>query len=311
MGLYKSRRNFGFGRSVAYAGREALRDRYGDGHYATAAAHAARWQQWAAWLAARGVRDVCEVTRAHIIAYAIGLQSAVEAGTMRVSYAQNLLCSVNVILAWMRRDRVLWISPSAAVGSRCTVRQTAPRWLDASALNAVRARLSGDIGQRVAAMVDVAQGCGARWKEAALFDARAALREALRHGAITLRRGTKGGQTRTVPCQSPRQLDALRAVAAMQGGADNLIPAGMSYRAFSSAARRAWLAAGGRLFRDLRAGYACMQYQAFTGCPAPVLGGDSPDAATDRVARAILSRNLGHHRPGVVAAYIGQDASSK
>lgn len=37
-------RNFGYGRQLSYAGPQALRDLFGDGHYRTVKAHSDRWQ---------------------------------------------------------------------------------------------------------------------------------------------------------------------------------------------------------------------------------------------------------------------------
>ena len=42
-------RNFGYGKQMAWAGKQALKDRYGNGHYGTTASHAERWGQFVAW----------------------------------------------------------------------------------------------------------------------------------------------------------------------------------------------------------------------------------------------------------------------
>ena len=39
-----SHRNFGYGKQMAWAGKRALRDRYGDGRYGTVAGHAECWR---------------------------------------------------------------------------------------------------------------------------------------------------------------------------------------------------------------------------------------------------------------------------
>ncbi len=43
MGKVGGERNFGYGKQMAWAGKNALADRYGDGHYGTQAAHGDRW----------------------------------------------------------------------------------------------------------------------------------------------------------------------------------------------------------------------------------------------------------------------------
>lgn len=51
-------RNFGYGKQMAWAGKQALRDRYGNGHYGTITSHAERWRQFATWCRdERQIRD--------------------------------------------------------------------------------------------------------------------------------------------------------------------------------------------------------------------------------------------------------------
>ena len=42
---------------MAWAGKNALADRYGEGRYATRAAHAERWQRFVAFAREAGIRD--------------------------------------------------------------------------------------------------------------------------------------------------------------------------------------------------------------------------------------------------------------
>ena len=42
-------RNFGYGRQLSYAGRQALKDMFGGGHYGTVKAHCDRWQAFVKW----------------------------------------------------------------------------------------------------------------------------------------------------------------------------------------------------------------------------------------------------------------------
>ncbi len=61
MGKYASARNFGFGKNLDYAGREALRAYYADGHYGSVAAHGDRWNQFAQWAKGEGIKDLSKV----------------------------------------------------------------------------------------------------------------------------------------------------------------------------------------------------------------------------------------------------------
>jgi hypothetical protein len=125
MGNVGGSRNFGFGKQMAWAGAQALGDRYGDGHYATVAAHTERWGQFADWAkATQGVRDARNVSVETVIAYGEILAEQVRQETMSVAYAQNLLSSVNVVLEAMRGDRAIRISPTGLVGERSHVRDT-------------------------------------------------------------------------------------------------------------------------------------------------------------------------------------------
>jgi hypothetical protein len=63
-------------------------------------------------------------------AYGSGLADKVTTKTMSVSYAQNLLSSVNVVLESMRGDRRIRVAPVALVGKRSHVREQAPSGLD-------------------------------------------------------------------------------------------------------------------------------------------------------------------------------------
>ncbi len=61
MGLYGGgeARNHGWGRSMSYAGRQALDARYAGGHFGTVATHAERWDAFCGWAKEQGVRR-CE-----------------------------------------------------------------------------------------------------------------------------------------------------------------------------------------------------------------------------------------------------------
>ena len=116
MGKVGGGRNFGYGKQMAWAGRQAIQDRYGQGHHASVAAHAERWAQFAAWAKATlGVTDTRSLDAEVLAAYGRHVAERVAEG-LSVAYAQNLLCTVNVVLETMRGDRVLRLSPAAVVG---------------------------------------------------------------------------------------------------------------------------------------------------------------------------------------------------
>jgi hypothetical protein len=189
------------------------------------------------------------------------------------------------------------------------VREEAPAALDretyARALDAVRA----EVGDRAAAVVELARELGLRSKEASLIDAKAALREASERGAITITLGTKGGREREVPVVSERQLEALRHAAEAQGRDHSLIPSEMSWKEWREGtlrdAREVVQEHTGGGLHDLRAAYACERYEALTGWAAPVAGGEIADRDADREARLTIAEELGHGRIDVVSEYVG------
>jgi len=63
--------NQGWGRDLAYAGKQILQARFGGGHFASVASHVERWRCFATWAKAEaGVRDLRQVTPELVSCYA-------------------------------------------------------------------------------------------------------------------------------------------------------------------------------------------------------------------------------------------------
>ena len=134
------RRNFGYGKQMAWAGRQALLDRYGQGHHATVAAHAARWGRFVTRAkAAHGIRDARSVDDKVVSAYGREMVRQVADHRLSVAYAQNLLSTVNVVLEAMRGDRLVRIAPASLVGLRCHMRSDAKVGCDEGAVRQLTA----------------------------------------------------------------------------------------------------------------------------------------------------------------------------
>lgn len=309
MGKFGGNRNFGFGKQLTFAGKNALKDRFVAGHYSTVASHSSRWNQFAQWSKDHGVRDARDITRELIEAYGRDLKGQVIEEEMKVAYAQNMLSTVNVVLSQMRGDADVKVSPSDLVGKRSTVRTDAPIWMDRNNVQQIQNNLIARGNLITAAMGGLARDLGMRFREASLFDPRAGLREAERTGKITVSEGVKGGgNVREVPITSQRQIESLRTAANAMGSQKNMMAEGRNYKEHRNHSYNEFYAGGGRHFHDMRAAYACDRYQQLTGHLAPVLRGDGdprPSRDLDRSARATISKELGHHRIEVVGAYIG------
>ncbi|MDF3162358.1 integrase domain-containing protein [Pseudomonas proteolytica] len=314
-------RNFGFGRQLSYAGPQALKDLFGDGHFATVKAHGDRWQAFVQWCRSDegpGLNDARQIDREILMRYATHMRELVDQGNVGIATAQNRLSSVNRTMAALRGDQHVKIpSPSKALGlQRSGVRSKAPQGQDRVRIELIAQALSKRQQSRVSAIVLLARETGMRLREAILADLPRLQREAQQLGKINIQDGTKGGRS---GASAPRWvavtdqvLDALNtATEASPTGSRNLLAPNESYKDFIQTvvrpARDLLHEHGLKGFHELRAAYACERYEQLTGFDAPVNGGrvHREDRELDQHARQQISRELGHNRMDVVSAYIG------
>jgi len=307
-------RNFGYGKRMAWAGKQAIRDRYGDGHYASFAVHAERWKVFSAWCQeVYGIRDARQVDQSVIESYGQTLATHVENDRLSVAYAQNLLSTVNVVLESMRGDRRVRIAPAATVSERSTVRTAAPAGLDRDMVRQCAEHIRSTGHEPVASVIELARELGLRLREASMLDARLALHQARTLGAVNITAGTKGARGRHVDRWVPASqtvTECLARAAALQGDGRNLIPSELSWRQWNWRMHRVWSMArdsyGLEKIHDLRAAYACERYEQLTGSQAPVIAGvRRASRANDHKARDAIALELGHARRDVVAIYVG------
>ncbi len=306
-------RNFGYGKQMTWAGKQALRDRYGNGHYGTVTGHTERWRQFVTWCRdQRDIRDARLIDKEVVQDYGKSLRDKVDAG-MSPAYAQNLLSSVNVVLQAMRSDRQIRVAPVEFVGQRSRIRTNPPAGLDQKVVRQCADQLRQNGHDRVAATIEVARALGLRLKEASLLNARVALGQVKKHGAVNITAGTKGGRghrvDRWVPVSGSAIGGLIRAAKA-QGSGRNLIPSHLTWKQWYSHIHHVWASVrddyGLKKIHDLRAAYACERYKQLTGSAAPVIAGRvCVDRSTDRAARQTIAQELGHARIEVVATYIG------
>ena len=306
-------RNFGYGKQMAWAGKQSLKDQYGNGHYGTVTGHAERWRRFVLWCRdEHEIRDAQLINREVVQDYGKSLRDKVDAG-MSPAYAQNLLSSVNVVMQAMRGDRQIRVAPAALVGQRSRERTKPPSGLNQRAVRQCAERLRQNGHDRIAALVEVARALGLRLREASLLNARVALGQVKKHGAVNITAGTKGGRghrvDRWVPV-SGRAIGCLVRAANVQGQGRNLIPSDLTWKQWNSHVHHVWTAVrddyGLKKIHDLRTAYACERYKQLTGSAAPVIAGRlCVDRSTDREARHTIAKELGHARIEVVSAYIG------
>lgn len=314
-------RNFGYGRQLSYAGRQALADLFAGGHFATVKAHSDRWQAFVRWCRSEdgpGYNDARQIDRQTLENYVAYLRQQIQQGELCIATAQNHLSSVNRTLAALRCDQDMRvISPSQAlVQHRSNVRTRAPDGQDYQDVQRVALSLVEHQHERVAAIIMLARTTGMRLREAILADLPRLHREAESLGRINIQDGTKGGRS---GASAPRWIIANEGVkAALQlarhaapTGSSNLLARNESYAAFL---RQVVLPTRETLhkqelkgFHELRAAYACERYEQLTRHAAPVNCGHGYriDPDLDRQARLQISLELGHNRIDVVSAYIG------
>lgn len=235
-------RNFGYGRQLSYAGRQALEDLFAGGHFATVKAHSDRWQAFVHWCRSEdgpGYNDARQIDRQTLQDYAAYLRQQIQQGELCIATAQNRLSSVNRTLAALRGNQdVRIISPSQALGQqRSNVRTRAPDGQDHQQVQRLLHTLAEQQHERVAAIVMLARATGMRLREAILADRPRLQREAVHLGRINIQDGTKGGRS---GASAPRWIIATEQVnAALQLARDaspprsrNLLARDESYAAF-------------------------------------------------------------------------------
>lgn len=133
------------------------------------------------------------------------------------------------------------------------------------------------------------------------------------HGDHLLLKGswTKGGRERIVPIRTEQQREVINRARRL-AGRGSLIPSNRNYvhqmRVYEGNTRRAGL----HHMHGLRHAYAQNRYEELTGWQCPAAGGPETRTLTpeqrelDRDARLTISRELGHEREAVTAAYLGR-----
>lgn len=309
-------RNFGYGKQIGYAVKNALKDRYGEGKFATRAAHEARFKQFTTYLKDEGIKDLKKIDQNTIERFGHKLYTAVIAKEMSTSYAQNLISTVNVVMEQVRGDRILNLSPSKVVGQRSHIRVNAPKSMDRQLVNNAALLMKTDSSghredKRGQLSIHLAREFGLRFKEAALLNLNRAVKEASTTGYFNVIDGTKGGRCADrLIAVNTRQLALLKAAKAEAGRYKNFVGKTGSFKQWQNSFSAAYRNSGARdalgKFHDLRAAYACERYKDLTGHAAPVIAGErTADYHLDQKARAILALELGHNRGEVLNSYIG------
>jgi hypothetical protein len=122
---------------------------------------------------------------------------------------------------------------------------------------------------------------------------------------------TKGGRAREIPIRNEGQravLDKARTLAGM----GSLIPSHKNYKQQLDLYEGQCIRAGLSNMHGLRHAYAQRRYYELAGFSAPLAGGPSRttlsanERALDKIARAVISKELGHNREAITVVYLGR-----
>jgi len=316
------KRNFGYGNQLLYSIIKALSAFFGQhDHFATRRSHKIRIRVFVEFCRRHGIRDARNIDLQFVEAYGNYLRHRLH-GTyewadgacdksVSVSYAHNLISTVNTCMFALRGDEKLNISARKVLGiARSNVRKTEIEADIADTKTAVdRMIAAGD--QYGAAVVLLARAWGMRVNEAILQDLDRMMQEVIETGSAAILEGTKGGRrcrSRTIYA-GEFQREALEfAISVRPAGSkcllsktDNVIS---FYQRELGRCRRILKKCGIPSIRELRCGFAQDVYEAIVRGPSP-LRGPIGDRALDRIAREAVARVLGHGRPQIASSYIG------
>ncbi|EGR1113631.1 integrase, partial [Vibrio cholerae] len=228
-----------------------------------------RWSVFSAWIKSeQGIKDMRDIEKAHLVAYAAHLNDRYERGEIAPSTAQNYLSAVNRVMEIARGDRQVRVDPVSEGGlpKRSGI-ATGDRSVSEAAHNAAM----GAASERLGALLELQRNFGLRFEESAKLDAARALREAEKIGSVSIKDGTKGGRARTVPITNDAQVSALQRAAAMQDGR-SMIPTEQNYREFRQEAYRE-IGRHPVNFHGERHHYAQTRYRDLLGAECPVKAG--------------------------------------
>jgi hypothetical protein len=309
-----TKRNYGCGRTASYAGNRVLRKNVIK-QTDTQKAYIARWKLFCHILIE--VAGIIDVTHLNIDIYkkcAHRIRKKIEFGELSIAYGVNILSAANRVMALLRLDNTIWLSPEIYIGRRSRIRKTPPAGMDKSNINLLAQELIAKGKARFAIAILTARYLGLRKREACLFDYKVAYQQAQIHGRVRICKGTKGGygrrMQRWVPVDST-QIMILEFAAQEQGSHTSIIPRNKTLKQFMQALDREWEGIrseyGLKKIHDLRASYACARYREITGFAAPVLniGSVAAPVKLDKQARRTISRELGHLRIDIIGAYVG------
>jgi hypothetical protein len=274
------KRNYGKGKSLKYAAKQALKEIKGN-RFSTLDTHCHRFNLFANFCQKNNTNNAVYISQYLFEKYSLIIMDRVLVGNISTHYAHNLISSINVVMHAFRRDKCIWLSPKELFGPRCHERKVAPN-LSLVSVKLACKKIRDKVGDDIALLIWIARILGLRLKEAILIDAKKSLKQAKNKGHVDIRKGTKGGRGKKVERlieSNKRIIFALEIAVNIQGKRSSFIPNDEKlitfYRLIHNVALPILKEFDIAKIHDLRAAFACDEYEHELGIEAPVISGES------------------------------------
>lgn len=270
-------------------------------------------------LKTQGIRDLRQVARENVMAYANSLNERFERNEISASTAQNYMSRINVAMEHARMDKACRVEGVREAGLPT---RTGISTIDHSVSQQQHDSAKQIISERLGAQLELQCNLGLRFKESSLIDAKSVLEHAEKTGIIKISAGTKGGRDREFPVSSQGQIDALKHASEIQNGDRSMIPKELTWVQYQNQCYRE-ISKTELCFHGERHHYATERYENLAGVKCPVQAGvkhgeqhhqymaqklnisinEAKDI--DNKVRMKIAEELGHSRICITNNYLG------
>lgn len=306
------KKNFGYGKSMSYASKQALIEYYNGGHFGTVAKYARLFKIFIRYIRAKNIINLNDIKKEDCINFAKYINNEKERGRFKVKTAQNIISVCNCIMRIMRGDNYLFLSPKKYVGPRTDQLQCLPKWLDKDKQKAAYDYLlkkDNNLDYLLIRFIDLT---GCRLEEACKQNYKERLYEAKKTGYLDITEGTKGGHGKYYErfiLATPEIVMALIGLVKHQNSHHSVIPKNMSFIRFYNNFSGRWYRVAKKYelkgFNDFRKSRAIIIYESITGVKAPIYNDEPAPKSLDYRARLVISKRFGHQRIDVTSSYLG------
>jgi len=266
------------------------------------------------------LKNLAKLESNHMENFAVYLLERLESGEISRGHATNIISALNSVFNYYYRDdlKISALEYGLNRGTRFnnTDKSISPETHQKfSEYLTDKFKTSGDIRyESLRLQVELQRNAGLRFKESALFSGK----ELRRNNSLEIRKGTKGGQLRTIDStESQRKLIAeIKNFRKEFNLTRSLIPDNLFFKEWSkfaySVAKDFKKETGLKYnFHGNRHYYAQQRYKELTGHEPPIKAGFSKEIPVKEEktfeVRLKISKELGHHRVDITSYYLGRE----